>query len=178
FGVRAMLWLAPGEVPCAWDGASPWAALFCGYALPRRRGHDCRDGARLEGPHRGLALVGRLGDVGSAACRAYGELNTLCQLQGRAVGQAPALSYHRCGRAVGVVDRRLFRDRVAADRSRLYGLGPHDTRRAPGSSPPCVAYRLSDASARALAAGGHRRSHLAPWQRSEILALGGRLSRG
>src|SRR5437879_8884926 len=145
-GLRTLLWLAAGTLQRARDGAGKRTALFRGYAHACSRGNDCRGGTRLENTDRGLALVRSLADAGSAARGTYGEHDPLRQLQRDPLGQASALTDHRCGRLVGVVDCGLFGDRVAADRRRLHGSGPHDTCCAPCSSSFSLAPCLIDAA--------------------------------
>ncbi len=109
---------------CAWrlarfnvQGMAPGRAeVFCGNAVPGGGRNDRGGGTRMEGTHRGLALVGRMVDAGAAARRAYGEHDPLLQLQSDSLGKETAFTDHRCRRLIGVVDCGVLGDRTVADR--------------------------------------------------------------
>ena len=109
---------------CAWrlarfnvQGMAPGGLkYFVGMPCPGGGRNDRGGGTRMEGAHRGLALVGRMVDARAAAGRAYGEHDPLLQLQGDSLGKETAFADHRCCRLIGVVDCGLLGDRTAADR--------------------------------------------------------------
>ena len=114
FSFRPLLCLAAGALQRAGHGAGR-AEVFCGNAVPGGGRNDRGGGTRMEGAHRGLALVGRVVDACAAAGRAYGEHDPLRQLQIDSVGKETAFTDHRCCRLVGVVDCGLLGDRTVAD---------------------------------------------------------------